>query len=227
MIKMYALLPRRPDVAETTFHEHWRTTHADHARRITTMRRYVQDHRITMDLPGLPVAPYDGVPEVSFDDVGSAYGFRKDPNYVRYAQPDEPNFVDMERMDGLVADETVLRPGPDVGPDTEDAVLLLLLKRRPELGDEAFRAALREIAQGLDLPADVLRVVVSTSRPEPYARGIEPAYDGVIELFWASPARLEAGWPSISRGVLDHLTPIADPTRSHQLPAAPYRVVWP
>ena len=39
MVKVFALIPRRGDISEQQFHEHWAGPHAQLALRITTLRR--------------------------------------------------------------------------------------------------------------------------------------------------------------------------------------------
>ena len=98
MIKGYSLLAKRPDVADAFFHEHWRTVHAGHARKLTTLRRYIQAHRIDADVPGFARSPYAGIAEVWWDDLAAAAAVADDPDYVNGAQPDEPTFIDMPRL---------------------------------------------------------------------------------------------------------------------------------
>ena len=97
MVKVFALIPRRGDISEQQFHEHWAGPHAQLALRITTLRRYVQSHRVAPKLDGLPEPPYDGIAEVWFDDAAAAASMGEDPNYVDHAHADEPNFIDTEQ----------------------------------------------------------------------------------------------------------------------------------
>ena len=105
MVKVFALIPRKKDISEQQFHEHWAGPHAQLALRITTLRRYVQSHRVAPKLDGLPEPPYDGIAEVWFDDAEAAAGMGEDPNYVDHAHADEPNFIDTEQLSFIAIEE--------------------------------------------------------------------------------------------------------------------------
>jgi len=82
MVKAFALLPKKPGISDEQFHNHWRGVHAQLALRITSLRRYVQSHRLPQPVPGFPTPPYEGVAEVWFDDLGAAQRMRESPEYL-------------------------------------------------------------------------------------------------------------------------------------------------
>src|SRR5690349_15883411 len=104
-VKLFGLLPRRPDISREEFQEHWRTVHRELALRIKTVRRYVQLHVTRDHLPGFAPSIYDGVPEVWYDDLSAAFALAHDPDYTDFAAKDEPNFIDMSRMATVAATE--------------------------------------------------------------------------------------------------------------------------
>jgi uncharacterized protein (TIGR02118 family) len=195
MIKMYALLPRRPDVSVERFHEHWRTVHREHALKIDRIRRYTQAHRIRPGLPGVPEAPWDGVPEVWFDDRASALAQRSDPQYVEHAHRDEPNFVDVPRIRRLLAEHRVVG-----GLGDGKTKMMLFVRRAPALDPAAFAAAWWALGETLATPVRATGVALAVALSHP-----APAYDAVAELSWPDEAAARAGWAGASSpaGALD------------------------
>ena len=227
MIKVYALLPRRPDISAEEFHHHWATVHRKHALRITRLRRYVQAHRLDRDLAGIDTAPYDGIPEVWYDSLASAIGQSSDPDYTEHAQRDEPSFVEMARIawvmtdERLVLDELVLEDDDDVGK-------ALVFVRRPAGTEPApfARAWPGAAANAIRALPGVRRAAVSTTLAETY-RDDEPAYDGVLELWWRDLPALDAGWRTGGPSALAALGEVAALDRSHAAVVHELRVIWP
>ena len=117
MIKGFALIPKRPDVSDEKFHTHWRTIHADLARRISALRRYVQSHRIPDAVPGFTVSPYEGAAEIWFENLAVAQSLQDNPDYVEGAFKDEPNFIDVPNLTFLSTQENVVVAGPQLAKD--------------------------------------------------------------------------------------------------------------
>jgi len=113
-IKMFGCIPRRPDVSQRYFHDHWRHPHGTLGRHISTMRGYVQSHQIHSDLLGPEQTHFEGCAELWFDNVADAASFPSEPVYVRDIIPDEPLFVDMEKLRFAFTREEVLVSGPDL-----------------------------------------------------------------------------------------------------------------
>jgi len=52
MIKGFVLIPKRPDLTDDQFHHHWQIEHAPLAKRLKTLRRYIQAHQSEQQVPG-------------------------------------------------------------------------------------------------------------------------------------------------------------------------------
>ena len=109
MIKFTILLVRRPDLTHEAFVRHHRETHAALFMSVpavkANVRRYVQQHRIDVDLPGMPPARFDGVTELWFDDVGALARCFSDPEYLERIRPDEASFLDLHACEFVVSTE--------------------------------------------------------------------------------------------------------------------------
>jgi uncharacterized protein (TIGR02118 family) len=227
-VKSFSFLPRRPDISAEQFHRHWSTVHRDHALRITTLRRYVQLHRTQEALPGFAPSIFDGVPEVWLDSVEDALALATDPDYVEHAAKDEPNFIDMDRMSGLVTTEEIQLEGPPVGRGTPLVKGLLLVERGPGVDGGAFRAwwdgRFGQLVQ--EVVPNLLRYVQCAPHAAAY-QDAEPAYDGVAELWWVDAARFQqaaGGLRDLAGELAD--SPVAlDGTVS--LVGEELRVIWP
>ena len=216
MIKVFALLPRRADVSVEYFHDHWRTVHAYHALRISSLRRYVQSHRIGFEVPGLGAAPFEGVAEVWYDDAAAAVGQNEDPDYTEYAKRDEPSFIAVDRLRHVMTNDRIFAGDPR--SDRREAVKALLFLKRPSSSTPAdFDRALDEVcessAQGL---AGVERVADAVAIADEYEGG-EPAYDGFVELAWTDLPSFLEGWSSTGKAWLDRLSRISDSERTEAL----------
>jgi uncharacterized protein (TIGR02118 family) len=229
VIKGYSLLAKRPDVSSEFFHEHWRTVHAEHALKLTSLRRYIQAHRIDADVPGFAQSPYDGIPEVWWDDVASAELVATDPDYLNGAKLDEPNFIDMPRLENVLTEESPLHQGPDGTPAQPEVALLLLLKRRPEVALEDFRLRWpAEAKPALTAFPQARRVVTAVTILETYAEAqAEPVYDGVAELSWPDLATYQVDWRNHGASLAAVVMAFCDPARTHGHLAEENRVIWP
>ena len=109
MIKFTILLKKRPDLTEDEFVAHHRNVHAQLFMSIPvvkqTVRRYVQQHTIPADLPGLPPPKYDGITELWFDDVEAIARCFSDNEYLEKVRPDEESFLDLQACDFIVSTE--------------------------------------------------------------------------------------------------------------------------
>ncbi|MEU7811807.1 EthD domain-containing protein [Pseudonocardia sp. NPDC049154] len=225
--KLYALIPRRPDLSDEAFHQHWRTTHADLARRISSLRRYVQSHRLPVHT-GLPPSPYEGIAEAYFDDAAAGLAMGEDPEYTEHALKDEPNFMDVPGLAFLVTTEEVIEEGPPRGPEAVGVKLLQLVRRPAGTDHASWREELLaadHVAVGNSLRAE--RHVIALCVPESYGtEGSEPLFDAVRELSWPTledfqRARDSAAWARlVDPGLMDEDSVAADV-------AEEYRVIWP
>jgi hypothetical protein len=227
-LKLFSLLPRRPDISEEQFHNHWSTVHRDHALRIKSLRRYVQLHRTQESLPGFPPSIFDGVPEVWLDDLATAAGLGKDPDFTEYAGKDEPNFIDMVRRDGLITTEGMRLPGPPIHRDTKLVKGLILLGKRGDVTREDFALWWHEGFGTLVLDAvpNLVRYVQCLPLPEAYPEN-QQSYDGVAELWWTddeSIGKASEGLIALAGSLQD--TP-ATLDRTASLVGRELRVIWP
>ena len=112
MIKFTILLVRRPDLTHEAFVRHHRDVHAALFMSVPavkgTVRRYVQQHRVDADLPGLPPPRFDGVTELWFDDVEALARCFSDPEYLTRIRPDEASFLDLHACEFVVSTEDVV-----------------------------------------------------------------------------------------------------------------------
>lgn len=226
--KLYALIPRRPDISDAQFHAHWRDPHATLAKKITSLQRYVQSHRIPQPAPGLPESPYEGIAEAYFADAATGLAMGEDPDYVEHALRDEPNLMDVDNLEFLVTVEHVVDAGPSRGPEAVGVKLLQMLRRPAGSDRERWRRGFLGSAQSeLTSALGATRHVIAPSVPESYpADGPGPAFDAVRELSWPDVgafvrARDSAAWP----GLLD--PEFIDKDSCVALLAEEYRVIWP
>lgn len=73
-----------------------------------TVRRYVQQHRINVELPGMPPTKYDGITELWFDDVQALARCFSDSEYMKRIRPDEQTFLDLHACDFIVSTENTV-----------------------------------------------------------------------------------------------------------------------
>ncbi len=109
MIKFTIQLTRKPTLTHAEFVEHHKMTHAHLFMSIAvvkdTVRRYVQQHAIPVELPGMPPVKYDGITELWFDDVNALARCFSDPEYMARVRPDEELFLDLHACDFIVSTE--------------------------------------------------------------------------------------------------------------------------
>jgi hypothetical protein len=194
VVKMFALIPARPDLSLEHFHEHWRTRHRELALGLDTLKRYVQCHRLDLPLGAPPEDPIEGIALVWFEDVDSALGMIDDPTFVNDIAPDEFNFMDVEKRRFLFTEEEEVVIGGAI-PMGDDAVKVTLLLRRgeavepddfatwwkaeqPELLERSFPSAVRAVSS-----------LALTDANDP-AVGI----DAIAELWWPDAESLERDW---------------------------------
>ena len=112
MVKFTILLKRKPSLTNDEFVDHHRNAHAALFMSIAvvkeTVRRYVQQHTVPVELPGLPPAKYDGITELWFDDVDALARCFSDPEYMAKVRPDEESFLDLHGCDFIVSSENVV-----------------------------------------------------------------------------------------------------------------------
>lgn len=114
MIKFTILLVRKPSLTHAQFVDHHRDVHAELFMSVpvvkATVRRYVQQHTLPVELPGMPPVKYDGMTELWFDNVEAIGRLFSDPEYLERIRPDEASFLDLERCDFIVSQENSVFP---------------------------------------------------------------------------------------------------------------------
>ncbi len=110
MIKFTILLNRKSTLTHVQFVDCHKTRHASLFTSIpavqTHIRRYVQQHALPVELPGVPPVKYDGITELRFDDVPAIAMVFGDPEYLARVRPDEEKFLDLHGCDFVVSQET-------------------------------------------------------------------------------------------------------------------------
>jgi len=96
--KICSLLRRPEGTSYEAFSHHWEHVHAPLVRSVPEfwgrMRGYVQNHALpgsARDLAGRPVAGFDGVAQLWFDDDATAVAAYGAPRYLELVRPDEAN----------------------------------------------------------------------------------------------------------------------------------------
>ena len=115
LIKFTILLARKPSLTHGQFVAHHKEVHAALFMSVDvvkdTVRRYVQQHALPVDLPGMPPVKYDGITELWFDDVESLGRCFSDAEYLARIRPDEESFLDLHGCDFIVSTENQVFPG--------------------------------------------------------------------------------------------------------------------
>ncbi len=118
MVKFTILLKRNPSLGHDEFVDYHRTQHAPLFMSVAvvkaTVRRYVQQHAMPVELPGLPPVKYDGITELWFDDVDALARCFSDAEYMAKVRPDEAKFLDLHACDFIISTETLIA-GPSAG----------------------------------------------------------------------------------------------------------------
>jgi hypothetical protein len=218
---------------------HWGDVHGELAKDIERLRRYVQNRRSTETDLGLPVAIYDGIAEVWFDDMDAAEGMGEDPQYLDGCRVDEPNFLEVDQMAFTVTDEEALG-GDASAPAAPGSVKLMQLVRRPD-GLESAEFVQRwgrgdDTAAGVELGA--IRHLVNRSLPATLADEMwwpdadkpdgEAPFDGIREIWWPnieSFRRARGGSAEAWQALADPA--LVDTDRSSAILAHEYCVIWP
>jgi EthD domain len=197
-LKLFGLIPRRPDFTAQQFHDYYRHPHGTIGRNISIMRGYVQSHRIHTDHLGPSQNRFDAVAEVWLDNVKDAVGFREEPIMVKYLIEDELKFIDMDKLRFLIADEEVLTSGPSWDRGLSPGDTMWSPANRPtsvkllhfiESNGNPEWPSCDDAAMGIELGA--LRHV--RCRAIPTAENTSSSYLGCQELWWPTFTAFQAG----------------------------------
>lgn len=177
VIKLLALMPRRPELSVDSFRHHWRHIHADLVKQIASVQRYVQSYPLE-DLPGASALPYDGLAEIWYADQDAVARATTDPEYLAGARRDEPAFIDMTRHLRLVTYERVLLRRSTVSstPSSVKAVLFMTDSGDRSVAGWSRLRGVRRVVESL--------VVDQTTSP----------YDRVLEIWWDAKDTFRTDW---------------------------------
>ncbi|MBP2389420.1 EthD domain-containing protein [Aeromicrobium fastidiosum] len=194
-VKLFGAIPRRPGMSAREFHDHYRYPHGTIGMTISSMRDYVQSHQIHSELIDDRQTRFEGCSEIWFDSLDDALNVRTDPIYIAHIGPDEPQLAEVEHLAFVIAEEEVLKSGPDHReplPAAEAAwderrlpTTIKLLQFIEQSGDQPWD---REDDFELGERLGALRHV----RCRPVPGTTEGAFAvGVRELWWGSEYDLE------------------------------------
>lgn len=103
MIKSIFGAKRRPGMSREDFAAYWTTTHAEKAKRLPGVRRYIINLSASIGGSTRELA-YDGFAEVWFDDLEALRRATSSPEY-QVVLADEPNLFDPPTMFRVVVEE--------------------------------------------------------------------------------------------------------------------------
>ncbi len=189
MIHLHYFITRKPSIDEAEFHRYWREVHGPIAMKIPQLRRYVQSHRI----PGISQnSAYDGVAEVFLDGLDAAAALRNTQEYLQGALADEPNFIDMGRVEWMATTDHIVNDVPAAGLVKG----IFQLGAKPGLTPLEFRKHWREIhaVVAMKMPG-IKRYVQSQLIDEAYAYA-RPRFDGVAHVYFESAQALADSFDS-------------------------------
>src|SRR3546814_16727093 len=105
-IKILATIPRRKDISEQPFHDHWRHPHGTLSKKIACLPGYVQSHRtISPLLPDTQLA-YHGITELWYDSLDDSPNLRKAPGHPKSTIPTHHQISTMEGIKINLSTET-------------------------------------------------------------------------------------------------------------------------
>jgi uncharacterized protein (TIGR02118 family) len=110
MVKTITFIKRKPGMSVDDFGQYWRKQHAAIVTRLPGLRRYVQCHTIPSGYRNGEPA-YDGVAEVWFDSTDAMRDGAQTAEY-RAVRADEPNFIDLAKIDFVITEERVQKDAP-------------------------------------------------------------------------------------------------------------------
>lgn len=223
MLHVLYFITRKPLLSDEEFHRYWREVHGPIAQKIPYLQRYEQSHRLPF--PGSN-SPYDGVAEVWLADEAALAALRESPEYLRGALADEPNFIDMNRVEWLVTHDRVIVDGPQT---PQQVKLIFQLRRKFGMSLADFRQYWLDEHGPIVCKLPGLRRYVQCHTVDAAYRYAEPRWDGVAQLWvddveamqrlFDSKEFKEESWPDAGK-FLDLSLAWSFVAREHQ-------VIWP
>jgi uncharacterized protein (TIGR02118 family) len=109
MIKLSVFLTRRDDLTHEEFIHYWVRKHAPLVETLPEIqqyvRRYVQQDASAGLPEGLPIAPFDGVAELWFDNRESIIAAMSSVNYATVVSQDEEQFLNRSKTLIMLSEE--------------------------------------------------------------------------------------------------------------------------
>lgn len=194
------LLNRPEGWSAERFRAHWRDHHGPLAARLPGLQSYVQNHVTDSVQRGIAFRrgpeQLDGISQLAFGDaqaMTAALASEVGPALAA----DEQAFIGRLRI--LTLEPHVVKPPPPPGTALKR---MSLLRRRPDVSPERFAREWRDVHGPLagNMPGVLgYRQNLVTGRQSP--KGVDVPYealpiDGVVELWFADPATLDAAFAS-------------------------------
>src|SRR5262245_12504654 len=223
MLHTLYFITRKPTISEAEFHRYWREVHGPIAKRISQLKRYEQSHRIPF---AGSTSAYDGAAEVWLENEAALAALRKSLEYLNGALADEPNFIDMSRVEWLVTTDHVIRDGPQTPHQVKS---IFFLKRQAGMALADYRKYWLEVHGPIVCKLPGLQRYVQCHTLDAAYDYAEPRWDGVAQLWVADVNALrrmlesrefkEESWPDGAK-FLDQSLVTSFVAQEHQ-------VIWP
>jgi uncharacterized protein (TIGR02118 family) len=181
----------KPGMSDEAFGDYWVNVHAVRfAGKIPQIRLYKVDTRIAIDGLTQP-APFTGVAEIWLKDEKEQLESMQSKELIDGARADEPNWAAFWTTIGLDTTANLVFAGPPETRESAGVKLITLLKRKPGMALDDFRAYSVETHGPLvrQLPG-LRRYLVGHVRDSFYAVG-EARFDAVTQM-WFDDARAVA-----------------------------------
>lgn len=186
MIHVLYFISRKAALEPAEFHRYWREVHGPIAARIPQLRRYVQSHR-EYSLPGN--APFDGAAEVWLEDEAALAELRREPAYLEGALADEPNFIDMQRVQWLMTTDHVVLDGA-IAPTMVKGTIVV--RRKFGTTRDDFRRYWEDVHAPIVRDQPGLRRYVQCRTLDAAYNYSDPRWDGVAQVWFDSAAAVRA-----------------------------------
>lgn len=223
MIHVFYFITRKPTTPDAEFHRYWREAHGPIVKHIKQLKRYVQSHRIPFAGSN---SLYDGAAEVWLEDEAALIALRQSQEYLRGALADEPNFIDMGRVEWMVTKDHVILDGPQT-PNLVKTVFQL--KRKPGMSLADARKYWLEVHGPIVCKLPGLRRYVQSHLLDGAYNYAEPKWDGVAQLWVDDVAAMQRMLESreFTEGAWPDGEKFLDLSLARSFVAQEHQVVWP
>jgi hypothetical protein len=196
--KLFGLAYRKDGITSQQFHDHYRHPHGTLGMLPTTLRHYVQSHRIDHPMVAAAEDSFEAVAELWVDNKRDVESFRSEPSVLRYLIEDEPRFLDLEKGHLIATREEIVMSTPPFGDDIDEAdrfwsayvapnsikfMQFISVRGNPDwaTGDDA------------ELPLALGALRFARCHAMHSFHGIRLQYLGVRELWWPTLTAFEEG----------------------------------